>query len=583
MATVTKLTSVSSTTFNDILTTSAVITAAIGDYLVVVLAATNAMPDGSSSFLDLVDSDGINTYTVRAHINNNREGSSNLGTTLVLATCAVTDTLTSATISANFDPASAGAGTRTKAMTVYRIQSAGTISYVTADATGQTGNDTLHAANTVSVVNGNIIFGAAALETGISITGDTDTLNGSWSAVETVVADPGSTDDINQSCVSQYKTVTATGNQSWSCSTTTAKDSARSYVVIKPAATAFSLATAQGGYNLSGTAATLRLGIPPLVAGVGSYALTGTDTTPEHGWLVTAAPGSYVLTGTDAGTLHGWVTRVLSIGGYALFGTDASPFKTPVAGQALPAGAGSYVLTGQDASLLHGWLLAASAGSYALSGTAASPLQGYRLDATVAGSYVLTGSAVSLNATTGNKTLIVDSGTYLLTGTAASTLVGFRVAADPGSYALTGTPATLTASVPATPPIRAMGEPPIARERRRRNEAERARALEQQRKARDRLKRAIGRLLEGLPPEFDAPEELAQAEENAVEARNLLYAMSAPIREINAVNELISTIHAMRVAKPIVQLELARAYNQAYRHLIQKAQEDVAMTLLLGE
>jgi len=557
--------------------TGATVTAAVANNDWLVVFATAAPRSGDLTPISSCADSAGNVYTLRANVGFG-DGSAGDGASLAIFTAPVTSNITSGTVTVTT------ALCNEKTLQVFRVRpAAGTISFVAADGTGVGGNLTSHAAATVSVSNGNTIFGAAGLETNDAVTGDTDTLNGSWSAVATEVAN-GASDSVSMTGVVQYKTVTATGNQSWACSTTSARQGICSYLVIKAqTAVALSLSAALGQYTLSGTAATMRLGIPPLVADPGSYALTGTAATPTHGWLVTADPGSYALTGTDAGTLHGWVTRVLSIGGYALFGTDASPFKTPVAGQALPAETGSYVLTGQDASLLHGWLLAASAGSYALSGTVASTLQGWKLDATVAGSYLLIGSDAALNATTGNKTIVADPGTYLLIGTAASTLVGFRVAADPGSYALTGTPATLTASVPATPPIRAIGEPPIARDKRRRREAERARALEQQRKARDRLKRAIGRLLEGLPPEFDTPEELDQAEGNAVQALNLMRAIQTPWREQKAVLELIDHIRAIRIAQPIVQLELAKAYNQAHRHLQQKAQEDVAMTLLLGE
>lgn len=540
--------------------------AQVGDMLVALVAWS--APSGA--FTSVTDVSG-NTWTTRAEI----DGS---GAHLAIATCEVTILIASGAskVTAHFSPSATK-----QAIQVWAISPSGgeTLAFVAADATGQASNATSHFATTVSVADSQVIIGAAGIETNDTVGSDSDVTRGSWSLQQFALADAG-TDVGSVKLVSQSKIATGTGNQSWAVTTVAARQSARSNVVIGGTLAAFSLPAAQGSYALSGTAATMRLGLPAMVAGVGSYALTGTAASPLHGWLLTAAAGSYALTGTAASPFYGR-DLAATAGSYVLTGTTVT--LTASVNKVTMADPGTYVLTGTDANLLHAWLLAAAAGSYALSGTAASPLLGLKIDATVAGSYLLTGTDVALNAATGNKTLLADLGTYLLTGTNATLSAGFMVAAAAGSYALTGTAATLTASVPAAPPIRAMGEPPIARERRRRIEAERARALEQQRKARDRLKRAIGRLLEGLPPEFDEPEQLAQAEGDAIKAFNLLQAMRAPAPELDAIGELITTINELRLAKPIVQLELARAYNHSHRHLMQKAQEDVVMTLLLGE
>ncbi len=57
-----------------------------------------------------------------------------------------------------------------------------------------------------------------------------------------------------------------------------------------------------------------------------------------------------------------------------------------------------------------------------------------------AGSYALTGTAATL--TLGHRTGVVDSGSYAITGTAATPTPGHRIIVDAGSYALTGTAAT---------------------------------------------------------------------------------------------------------------------------------------------
>jgi hypothetical protein len=614
-------------------TTGATITGttANNDWFVVLVSS---QPNASIS--GVTDSAG-NTYTQRVNTGFDT-GIATVGARLWIYTAPVTSNITNGTVTVTFS-----FGSMVAVYRVYRVRPAsGTITFIAADAAGPTGSATNHAAATVSVTNGNTIFGAASIETNDAITGDSDTASGSWSTVDTVLVDSGS-DPGSQSIVSQYKTVNATGNQSWTCSTTSARNSARSYLVLKGESAAFSLVAAQGQYLFSGTAVTMRLGNAPLVAGAGSYALTGTAATPKLGRVVAAAAGSYSFLGTDANTLHGWKV-VADVGSYALTGTDAIPFKTAVAGKTLPAAAGFYALTGTDASAFHiGANVVAGVGSYALTGAAATLTHGYRIAAgdesggvVLGGAYVLVGSTANLNASTGNKTASVDPGSYVLTGTATPVLHAWRIAAgdiglvplldelgDPlldelgnplyaetgqitggtydltgtdvalttstvnhftitvesGSYLLTGTEATLRSSAqPAASPLH-IGEWPV--DKRKRRAREDAQAKEQ--RARKRFRDAIGRLLEGLPPEFDEPEQLAEAEVQAVQALNLLKAMYAPQPELDAVSQLIDHIRQLRIAQPIAQLHLAQAYNQAHRHLVAKAQEDATMALLLGE
>ncbi len=66
--------------------------------------------------------------------------------------------------------------------------------------------------------------------------------------------------------------------------------------------------------------------------------------------------------------------------------------------------------------------------------------QAYTLAAD-AGSYALTGSAAGLRAT---RLIAADAGVYSLTGSAAGLRAARRIAADPGSYVLTGFDTTLT-------------------------------------------------------------------------------------------------------------------------------------------
>jgi len=123
-----------------------------------------------------------------------------------------------------------------KAVQVYKVVPGASevVSFIACDGTGSTGAVSPYTAPTVSVASGDMIWGAAALETDDAVTGDGDTTNGSWSAIITRLADNGA-DASAMSCSSQYKTVTATGNQSWECTTATGRDSARTYLVLRSA------------------------------------------------------------------------------------------------------------------------------------------------------------------------------------------------------------------------------------------------------------------------------------------------------------------------------------------------------------
>lgn len=66
-------------------------------------------------------------------------------------------------------------------------------------------------------------------------------------------------------------------------------------------------------------------GAKSLTADPGSYAVTGTNATLRHGWVVSIGSGSYAVTGTDA-TLTKTTNKSLSVdpGSYAVSGTAAT-------------------------------------------------------------------------------------------------------------------------------------------------------------------------------------------------------------------------------------------------------------------
>jgi hypothetical protein len=223
-----------STSSSASLSTGSTITASVADWLVAVPAADNNGTNGAASLTSVTDSQG-NTWKQRALINQD-PGAAAAGATLGIYVCeGVTNALSSGTVTANFSP-----NTASKAIQVYRVQpGAGeVVQFVASDTTGSAGSTTTHSAATVSVTQDDTIIGCAAVETGTpSVTGDSDTTNGSWSTVLIRVANTG-TDSTSMNSVSQYKTVTATGNQSWACTTGSARNSARSYLILRAVAAA---------------------------------------------------------------------------------------------------------------------------------------------------------------------------------------------------------------------------------------------------------------------------------------------------------------------------------------------------------
>lgn len=390
-----------STSSSSSLSTGSTVTASVGDMLLAVVAGDNNGTSGAVSLASVQDSGG-NTWTQRALINQD-PGSAAAGATLGIYTAAITSALSSGTVTANFSP-----NTAAKALQVYRVQpGAGElVQFIAADATGSTGSTTTHAAATVSVNNGDTIFGCAAVEQdAVGVTGDSDTTNGNWSSIISRIANTGSGSSSMLSA-SQYKTVNATGNQAWSCTTPSAADSARSYLILRAANANVSMPAAQGSHSLTGQAATLTR-LRGIRAEQGAYVLTGRAATLKAAKRIAAVQGAYALTGFDA------------------------TFKT---GIILSADDGSIAVTGQAAGLVVTRRLAASHGAYDLLGQELAFLKGFRLTAEQ-GSFTLTGQSAGLGRV---FILAANQGAFVLSGTAARLLKAKRIIAAKGDVTIDG-------------------------------------------------------------------------------------------------------------------------------------------------
>jgi hypothetical protein len=126
-----------------------------------------------------------------------------------------------------------------------------------------------------------------------------------------------------------------------------------------------------------------------IVAGQGSYSLTGQTSNLLYPRTTTAEQGSYTLTGQSTGLIYtGAYSFTAEFGSYTLVGSTA------LVDISMNAEQGSYTLTGQDTTLtytqLNNFSITAEQGSYALTGQATSFLFGRILTANQ-GAYSLTG------------------------------------------------------------------------------------------------------------------------------------------------------------------------------------------------
>lgn len=189
------------------------VTAAVGTWLIVAVAADNAGTNGASSVTTCTDAVS-NTYTEKISVLKD-PGAAAVGTTLVVWVCEVENALSSTNITIGFSP-----NTAAKTAIVWKLtpDSGYSISYETA-GTGATGSSTGPNITTGAITSGDTVFCFSAHEYGTyntvpaTVTGDSDTSNGSWSSVYRDTALGAGY--AGQIIASQYKTTTGTSSQVW--------------------------------------------------------------------------------------------------------------------------------------------------------------------------------------------------------------------------------------------------------------------------------------------------------------------------------------------------------------------------------
>lgn len=418
------------------------VTAAIGRMAVVLVATDNSGTAGAAPTVSVTDAQG-NTYTQRGTTGLRSSGSDKDGAAQYMFTAPIGVALSSQSITVSCSP---GAQI---AVIVY-IVAAGSgeaVSFVSA-GTPVTGSRTSHACTAaINVTNGRMFIGHAAVETGasVNVTGDTDTVNGSWSTLALAEEFPFlGQDSQSMSSAAQYKIVTATGNQTWAGVTSSSRDSAANYMILE-AVPAF---TADGGvYTVTGTAATLQPSQKITTATAGAYALTGADATVSHAWKVTGTAGSFTLTG-GAATVERAYPLTAEAGSFAVSAPTAA--LVLMADNRVPAIGGEFVASGASASMLRGRVAPADVAFVFVNGTDAS-FSIVREIVPSAGSFALSGAAAGLVR---GRLIGATAGSFTITGTGASLVkVGaVYLGVDAGSYSISGTAATLTPTTPVPVP-----------------------------------------------------------------------------------------------------------------------------------
>lgn len=199
------------------------VTAAVGDVLVVVIGADNNGISGVSSISSVTDS-ASNSYTLQSSTTNSPSATAADGVTLAFYTTTLNAALNSGSVTVNLSPNTAEVG-----VLVWRVVPAVNERIdVSEVGAGATGTGTSHTITSGSVGINSVVIGGVGIESSSgTITGDSDTTNGTWSSAYQQT-------QSNIKVSSQYKAVTATATQTFN-GTNTSSDWAANYLVLRSA------------------------------------------------------------------------------------------------------------------------------------------------------------------------------------------------------------------------------------------------------------------------------------------------------------------------------------------------------------
>lgn len=191
---------------------------------VLAIAYDNAGTQGADPYTSITDNAG-NTWTSRFN-GLNDPGAASAGATLRIFSANIASLTTVQQITINFS-----ATVTAKAWILYEFSSntsGFTAGFLSAN-TPTTGSATAVATSSVTVNNGDAILGAVAYEDSGAYTGDSDTINGTWSLPNNPSIGTGTS---AMSLAGQYKVVNATGTQTYNITLPTAADWVAGSIIV---------------------------------------------------------------------------------------------------------------------------------------------------------------------------------------------------------------------------------------------------------------------------------------------------------------------------------------------------------------
>jgi hypothetical protein len=174
---------------------------------VLALAYDNSGTQGADPYTSITDNAG-NTWTSRAN-GLNDPGAASAGSTIRIFTSFVTNLQTTNTITVSFNSSTTA---KSWTLTEFSSNTSGFLASYLSSLGATTGTSTSVFSQITSQSVNNILFAAFANEGNATVTGDSSTVNGTWSTLQTINNGTGTS---GMQTGSQYKLLTATGNIGW--------------------------------------------------------------------------------------------------------------------------------------------------------------------------------------------------------------------------------------------------------------------------------------------------------------------------------------------------------------------------------
>lgn len=405
-----------STTSGTTFSVTPTVSFAVNDTVVVCSAHDNRISGVPPYISSVTDSQG-NTYSVAAGTKTQGGSTSDRATVAIIWANVTTALSTSDTITITFNGSLAA-----KAVVIYKVSAASNkkASLRLAGAGSPLPSTTNFSGGSPTMVNGEALIRALAIEDSQTVTGDSDTTRGSWSAAYSATA-LGATATLSMQIFTQTKIVTANGTQTWDVTFTTA-DTATAYGIFEEVAAFAVLSRTATG---SGTGSEYAL-IPanPSPSDVTDFQF-GFRNTPGFYLGPTVVPRT--ATGSGAGTQSASGLHV-ALRTASASGSGSSSTTTVLVSlrTATASGTGTQTATGQ----------ATRARTATASGVGTASVTGLHIAPRTA-----TASGTGTQTATG---LHIAPRTATASGTGTQTCVGARIQRRTGTAAGTGTSATTT-------------------------------------------------------------------------------------------------------------------------------------------